>query len=300
MKNQMQGKVVLVTGGTNGIGEAIAEAIAHMGAQVLIVSRSEKKCAATVERIRNITQNKQVHYYVADLSLQSEVRRVSSILRKDLSRLDVLINNAGAWFQKRETTTEGFEMTWALNHLNYFLLTHELMDLLKATAKQVGEARIINQSSVAHLEGTMHWDNLQFEGNWDSEGKGSLGAGWAVYSQSKLANAIHAFSLAQRLEGTGVVANAVHPGTVVTGFAANNAWYIALAAPIRRIWNKATPLDGAQPAIYLATDTLAGQITGQYYGIPQQAETPNPLATNQAVQDRLWQVSMEQVGLATQ
>lgn len=186
-------------------------------------------------------------------------------------------------------------MTWALNHLNYFQLTYGLLDLLKQTAADHGEARIINQASGAHLEGKFHWDNLQFEGNWATDGKGSVGAGWAVYSQSKLANVTHAFALARRLEGTGVVANAIHPGVVVTGFTQNNGLLYKIAAPIRRLFNPTTASQGAAPAIFLATAEEAKEITGAYYGPPAQQESTNPLATDIEVQNRLWEISMKQL-----
>lgn len=293
----MQGKTVIVTGATNGIGEAIAEGLAKQGAEVIIISRSEAKCAATAERISKETGNPNIRYYAADLSLQSQTRALTDTLNQDLTRLDVLVNNAGAWFTDRQVTAEGYEMTWALNHLNYFLLTLGLLDLLKQTAAQHGDARIINQASSAHLEGKMHWDDLQFERTWNSAGRGSLGAGWGVYNQSKLANVLHAFTLAHRLEGTGITANAVHPGVVVTGFAANNGLMYKLAAPVRRLFNHNTPEYGASPAVYLATTPET--ITGAYYGPRQNRETPNPIAEDITAQDRLWDISLEHVGMVT-
>lgn len=295
----MQGKTVVVTGATNGIGKAIAQDLAKLGAEIVIVSRSEQKCATTAQKIRTETGNQNVRYYTADLSVQADVRNVAEQLNTDLTRLDVLVNNAGAWFTERKLSTDGIEMTWALNHLNYFLLTYHLTDLLKRTAEQHGNARIINQSSSAHHEGKMHWDNLQFDGNWDAEGKGSFGAGWGVYSQSKLANVLHAFALARQLEGIGVVANAVHPGVVVTGLSTNNGLMYKLAIPVRRLFNRSTANEGAAPAVYLASASEAATITGAYYGPPTKREEVNPVANDTEAQDRLWQISMEQVGLVT-
>lgn len=296
--SNMTGKTVVVTGATNGIGEAIAEAMAQQGADLVIVSRNAEKCAATVQRLQRETNNPNIRFYAADLSVQAEVRDLAQRLRADLTRLDVLVNNAGAWFTERELSADGIEMTWALNHLNYFLLTEALRPLLLATADTHGNARVINQSSMAHHEGEMHWDNLQFEGNWDSDGRGSSGPGWAVYSQSKLANVLHAFALARQFEGTGVVANAVHPAVVVTGFSQNNGIIYKLAAPVRRLLNRATPASGAQPAVYLASAPDAATITGAYYGPPQQREDVKPLASDTSAQDRLWQISAQMVGLA--
>ena len=289
----MQSKVALVTGATNGIGEAIAEALAKQGANVLIVGRNEEKCAETTERLKKSTSNSNLTYYVADLSVQREVRRLASELEQTIKRLDVLVNNAGAWFTERKLSADGIEMTWALNHLGYFLLTHELTDLLKRTAAEQGEARIINQASSAHHEGVMHWDDLEFDRSWATEAKGSVGAGWGAYAQSKLANVLHAFALARRLEGTGVVANAVHPGVVVTGFTQNNGLLYKVAAPVRRLLNRNTPQDGAAPAVYLASAPEAAAVTGVYYGPPRQKEEVNPVANDGDAQERLWRVSLD-------
>ncbi len=157
----MQGKTVIVTGATNGLGEAIAKDLAQQGADLVIVSRSEARCAETTARLRCETGNPNVRFYAADLSVQAEVRRLADALRRDLTRLDVLVNNAGAWFAERKESTDGVELTWALNHLSYFLLTHDLLELLKRAAAEHGAARIINQASSAHHEGRMHWEGLR-------------------------------------------------------------------------------------------------------------------------------------------
>lgn len=293
----MTGKTVIVTGATRGIGQAIAQALAGMNADTILISRSEAKCKAIAQQIQQQTGNPNVRYYTADLSVQAEVRQVAAQLRQDLTRLDVLVNNAGAWFTERNLSADGIEMTWALNHLNYFLLTHNLLDLLKRTAAEHGSARVINQSSSAHHTGVMHWDNLQFEGTWDTDGRGSFGPGWGAYSQSKLANVLHAYALARRVDGTGVVANAVHPGTVVTGFSQNNGLMYRIAAPFRRLWNPSTADDGAAPAIWLASAPQAATITGKYYGPPQQEEPSLPVTHDVNVQERLWALSEDRVGL---
>lgn len=292
----MQGKTVVVTGATNGIGEAIAEDLASKGANLVIVSRNEAKCAETAKRITEKTGNSSIVYYAADLSVQREVRGLADKLNENLLRLDVLINNAGAWFAERKLSSDGIEMTWALNHLNYFLLTHKLTDLLKRTADEFGEAGVIDQASSSHLEGKIHWDDLEFTTGWDTKGKGSVGPGWGVYSQSKLANVMHAFALARRFEGTGVVANAVHPGVVVTGFSQNNGLLYRVVAPFRRMFNQSPPERGAAPAVYLASAPEAASITGAYYGPPHQREEVNPIANDVNAQERLWNVSLNYVG----
>ncbi|MEO0561848.1 MAG: SDR family oxidoreductase [Chloroflexota bacterium] len=292
----MTGKTAIITGATNGLGEVTALEIARMGAKTIIISRNEEKCKATVANIKADTGNSDVHYFVADLSLMADVRRVANEVKTFIDRLDVLVNNAGAWFTSYGETSEGIEQTWALNHLNYFLLTNLLLDDLKATASAHGEARVVSMSSGAHHEGEMHWDNLQFDG-WKGH-MGSYGPGWAVYSQSKLANVLFAFKLARLLDGTGVTSNAVHPGVVVTGFSQNNGWFFEMGAFFRRMFNKTTAHDGAEPQIYLATASEVQGVTGVYYGPPRKQEEVKPLAADTDAQDRLWHLSEEMVGLA--
>lgn len=294
----MSGKTVVVTGATNGLGEAIAQAVANMGADTIIISRSEQRCKDTVAKIKQETGNQSVRYYVADLSAMAQVRDVAAQLNRDLDRLDVLVNNAGAWFTERKLSADGIEMTWALDHMSYFLLTHDLLDLLKRTAAEHGEARIINQSSGAHHEGVLHRDNIQFEGTWNTDGRGSFGPGWGAYSQAKYANVVHAKKLARLLAGTGVVANAVHPGVVVTGFSQNNGLMYRIAAPFRKLWNPAPVEGGAAPAVYLASAPEAATITGKYYGPPSKDEPCNPNADSTEEQDWLWQHSLQLAGIA--
>jgi NAD(P)-dependent dehydrogenase (short-subunit alcohol dehydrogenase family) len=290
----LTGKVMIVTGATNGIGEATALELARMGATVGIISRSEGKCQATVERIKTETGNSNVRYFVADLSVQSQVRAVAAQVREAYDRLDALVNNAGAWFSERKLSADGIEMTFALNHLNYFLLTHELLDLLKSTAAEQGEARVVSVSSMAHHSGEMHWDDIEFT---DWERGRTRYPGWGVYEQSKLANVLFAYALNRKLEGTGVISNAVHPGVVVTGFTQNNGLLYQVVAPIRRLFNRNTALDGAMPSIYLASSPEAKGITGKYYGPPHKEEPSKDITHDIETQDRLWALSEQMTGL---
>jgi NAD(P)-dependent dehydrogenase (short-subunit alcohol dehydrogenase family) len=234
----IQRKTILITGATNGLGEAAALELAKSGAEIIIVSRSAEKCAATAQKISQATGNARVRYYAADLSLMAETRRVADQIKRDTPTLDVLFNNAGAWFDKRQETAEGLEMHFALNHMSYFLLTNLLLDRLQAAAAKNGHARVISMSSSAHHQGAIYWDDLQHRKDYPA---GSVGAGWGVYAESKLANVLFAFGLARRLTGTGVVSNAIHPGVVVTGFTQNNGWLYKIAAPFRRMGQGATP-----------------------------------------------------------
>ncbi len=192
-------------------------------------------------------------------------------------RLDVLINNAGGVFASRQVSADGIELTWALNHMSYFLLTNLLTDILRASAP----ARVVNVSSDAHRGGTMHWDDLQFTRGYN---------GWAAYAQSKLANILFSNELARRLEGTGVTSNALHPGFVATRFAHNNGiiWG-GLMALMQRLF-AITPEEGAQTSIYLATASEVATISGRYF-VKSRETSPAPQAQDMAAAARLWEIS---------
>ncbi len=207
----MRGKTVVITGATDGVGKQAALRLAEAGASLVLVSRNAEKGRSVVESLRRQAQNQHIEFLQADLSRLDDVRRVAADIRARCDRLDVLLNNAGAIFMQRAESADGIEMTWALNHLNYFLLTHELIDLLKASAP----ARIVNVASAAHQRGQIDFDDLE---------GGKSYAGWRAYSQSKLANILFTYELARRLDGTRVTANALHPGFVRTRFGSNNRW----------------------------------------------------------------------------
>ena len=208
LNDTMNGKICLVTGATNGIGKATALALAQMGATVVIVGRNPAKSAAEVSEIKHISGNDAVEALIADLSIMSQVRHIADQFKAKYQQLHVLVNNAGGTFFKRQVTAEGFEKTFALNHLNSFLLTSLLLDTLKASAP----ARIVNVASDAHKGAQLDFDDLQSE-----KSRFSLTA----YGRSKLATVVFSYELARRLSGTGVTANVLHPGLVRTGFASN-------------------------------------------------------------------------------
>jgi NAD(P)-dependent dehydrogenase (short-subunit alcohol dehydrogenase family) len=208
----MKNKTVIVTGGTNGIGEVTARELAQMGAHVVIISRSAEKCQAAVRAIQSATGNPNVEYIAADLSSLKEIHRAADEFKAKHSKLHVLVNNAGAYIQSFQRSIDGYEMTFALNHLSYFLLTMLLLDTLKATAAAEGEARIINVSSDAH--------QMVQKLNFDTIPRQS-GAGFPAYGESKYMNVIFTYELAHRLAGTGVTANVLHPGFVRSGFGKN-------------------------------------------------------------------------------
>jgi NAD(P)-dependent dehydrogenase (short-subunit alcohol dehydrogenase family) len=283
LKDTMNGKICLVTGGTNGIGKATAQALAQMGATVVIVGRSAPKTTQLVEEIRAASGNENVDSLLADLSSQQEVRRLANEFKGKYSRLHVLLNNAGAFFVKRQLSVDGIEMTFALNHLAYFLLTNLLLDTIQASAS----ARIINVSSDAHTSGKIEFDNLQGERAFSPR----------AYGNSKLANILFTLELARRLEGTGVTVNALHPGLVATGFAKNNGRLIAGLVSLFMPLVGRSPEQGAETSIYLASSPSVEGITGKYFQDSHMV-TPAPQASDREVARKLWDVSAELVHLA--
>lgn len=282
----MQGKVCLITGATNGIGKATALALAQMGATVVIVGRNPAKCAAVVGEIQHLSGNDAVEALVADLSIMAEVRRVAEQFKAKYQKLHVLVNNAGGAFGKRQVTSEGFERTFALNHLNYFLLTSLLLDTLKASAP----ARIVNVSSDAHKRAHLDFDDLQSE-------KGSFV--FNAYGRSKLAVVVFSYELARRLSGTGVTCNVLHPGLVRTGFASNLGAVPSAAIGFFMRFVGLTPEQGAQTSVYLATSPAVENVTGKYW--EKSREVPSGrVAYDEATWTRLWEDSDKMVAaLAT-
>ncbi len=280
----MAGKVCLITGATSGIGAVAAEALARRGARVVLVGRNLEKCSRVREQVQARTGNANVEALVADLSSQRQVRQLADAFRKGHDRLDVLVNNAGGLWLKRQETAEGLEMTFAVNHLAYFLLTELLLDLLQASAP----SRIVNVASRAHSGAVLPFDDLMGRRRYD---------GWRAYKQSKLANLLFAYELARRLEGTGVTANALHPGWVSTGFAANNGWLGGLLRTAAGLF-ALSPEQGAQTIVYLATSPEVAGVSGRYFVREKQAPSSSA-SRDEVAAKRLWQVSRELIGLSS-
>jgi NAD(P)-dependent dehydrogenase (short-subunit alcohol dehydrogenase family) len=281
----MEGKVCLVTGATAGIGLVTALELARQGARVIGVGRSPERCAEAARRIREQTGTSAVEFLVADLSSQAEVRRLADQVKAATGRLDVLVNNAGLIRLEREVTVDGLEMTFALNHLAYFLLTNLLLDTVRASTP----ARIVSVASAAHQGCKINFDDLQGETKYSP---------WRAYQQSKLANILFTRELARRLEGTGVTANALHPGYVRTqifraeGF---QGWLLRRAAELFAI----TPEEGAQTSIYLAASPDVEGQTGQYFVRRKPASSSSsPESQDEATARRLWEVSARLTGLS--
>ncbi len=280
----MQGKSVLVTGATDGIGKITARELAKMGAAVTIVSRNPEKTARTVIEIREASGNPNVDMLVADLSSQADIRRAAAEFNARHDHLNVLVNNAGAYFMKRTESVDGIEMTFALNHLGYFLLTHLLLDALKAGSP----ARIVNVSSAAHVGGRLNLDDLQMKKRF---------SGWAAYSQSKLANLYFTYELSRQLEGQGVTVNALHPGFVDTNFGVSNGglggWMMNLFQKIGAI----SPEEGAKTSIYLASSPEVEGITGKYFADKKPVNSSR-ISYAPDLARALWERSLELTGLS--
>ena len=278
----MKDKICLVTGATDGIGKVTAMSLARMGATVVGVGRNAQKTAAVTEEIKQATGNQAIEFLVADLSQVRQVRQAAAEFKRRYHRLDVLVNNAGGYFARRQETAEGREMTWALNHLNYFVLTNELLDILKASAP----SRIVNVSSDAHQGSSLDLNDVEF--------KQGYGQGWKPYSHSKLANVMFTYELARRLQGVNVTANALHPGFVATKFGHNNG---SLASVLMKSIQKLvalTPEKGAQTSIYLATSPEVEGITGKYFSNRKVAASTKA-SYDTAAAARLWDLSLDMI-----
>jgi NAD(P)-dependent dehydrogenase (short-subunit alcohol dehydrogenase family) len=278
----MQGKAVLISGATQGIGKAAAIAIAKMGAQVSIIARDPVRAEVARGEIAAAGGSDNVEVYVGNLASLADIRRVAAEYRAKHQRLDVLINNAGAFFTERHLSPDGYELTFATDHLNYFLLTQELLPLLKASAP----ARIVNVASDAHRMGITGLDfaDLQAEKSF---------AGFKVYGRAKLANILFTRELARRLQGTGVTANSLHPGVIASGFGKGNSALWDFVFRLGGVF-MTTPEKGARTTVYLATSPEVEGVSGQYFA-KSKATKPSAAAQDDAAAKKLWDVSEQLV-----
>jgi retinol dehydrogenase 14 len=279
----MTGKTVLITGGTGGIGRAAAIGLASLGARVGITGRDRARAKRAAAEIARESGNPAVDVFVADMSSQTEVRRLAGDVLSAYPRLDVLLNNVGGFWAHRHVTADGLEHTLVLNHLAPFLLTNLLLERLIASAP----ARIVTVSSGAQAMGKIDFDDLMGERTY---------SGQRAYNQSKLANVMFTYELARRLDGTGVTANVLHPGVTNTAFGAEDParWFAPLVAVMRPFMRSARR--GADTAVYLASSPEVEGVSGRYFS-DRRVKKTNKSSYDTATTARLWQVSADLVGL---
>jgi len=272
----MQGEVVVVTGGTSGIGQVAAETLASQGARIVLIARDQQRAAETLAKLKAAGPAVQHSVHLADLSSIEATRRVGAEIAAAEPRIDVLINNAGAVFGRREVTVDGLEMTFAVNHMAYFVLTQALHDRLVATSG----ARIVSTASAAHTSGKLDFNDLQSTTSYSSI---------RTYGTSKLCNILFTRELARRLMGTGVTANCLHPGFVATRFGSQSGGLIQALAPLAKLF-AVTPKQGADTIIHLAASPEVADKTGLYF-YKRKPISPSPIAQNDAAASILWATS---------
>ena len=282
----MQGRICLVTGGSGGIGKETALGLARQGATVVLTSRDRGRGEAAVADIKARSGNQAVSMMAADLSSQASIRQLAQEFIATGQPLHVLVNNAGAVFSKRMLTVDGIEMTFALNHLAYFLLTQFLLPVLIDSGTADRATRIVNVSSDAHRGGKINFDDLQSANRY---------RGFNAYAQSKLANVLFTYELARRLVGVHVIANAVHPGFVASGFGMNNRGFVPILIRMLSVVAR-TPERGAQTSIYVASSAEVEGVSGKYFADCKEVRSSNE-SYDDAEARRLWQVSAELTGV---
>ncbi len=264
------GKVILITGSTDGIGRQSALELAGMGATVLVHGRDRRRLEKTVRMIQDETGNNRIDSFIADLSSLRQVREFARDVANRFEALDVLINNAGVYQGKHRMTDDGYEMTFAVNHLAHFLLTLMLIGILRKPEK----ARIVNVASMAHGS-SIDFDNLQGEKGYDPYG---------AYSLSKLANIMFTYELAERLEGEAVTTNCLHPGVINTKL-------------LRAGFSGGSPVStGAKTSIYCATSPELDGVSGKYFRDSRETKSSS-ISYDREARKRLWEISEELTGI---
>lgn len=279
----MKDKKVIITGANSGIGKAMAIALAGMGAHIIMVCRNEEKAYDAMQDIIQVSGNSNINVVLCDFSEQRQIHRASEDIHILLEHADVLINNAGLFMSKRQLTIDGFEMTFAVNHLGYFLFTHLMLDLLKAAP----EARIVNVSSAAHRwVNQFDWNNLQAEKRFSK---------MQAYAISKLCNILFTYELARKLKGSHITANCLHPGAVSTNIGNSSGWFFSRIFKLGRSF-LLTPEQGAATSIYLASSPKVKGVSGKYFS-NKRIQASSPISRSKDIAKRLWEMSKEMTGM---
>jgi NAD(P)-dependent dehydrogenase (short-subunit alcohol dehydrogenase family) len=268
----LTGKYILVTGATDGIGKETALQLAQRGAIVLVHARNADRGEGAIRELLQYAPDAHFELVTADLSSLAQVRQFAQSVNDKYEQLDVLVNNAAVFTRQRQESVDGYELAFAVNYLAHFLLTHLLLDLIKYSAP----ARIVNVASNVHRSSSIHFDDLQLTHGWN---------GHEAYGQSKVANILFTYALARRLTGTGVTANALHPGVIDTKL-------------LRESWMSSSlnVTQGAMTSVYLASDPSVAKTTGEYFD-NLRAVKSSPQTYDRDMQERLWDVSLKLSGL---
>jgi NAD(P)-dependent dehydrogenase (short-subunit alcohol dehydrogenase family) len=280
----MTGRVCVVTGATRGIGRSTAERLAELGATLVLVCRRLEEGESVAREIAAVRGGRPALVVPADLSSQRSIRDVAELIRAAHGHVHVLVNNAGVIPKQRETTVDGLEMQFAVNHLAYFLLTNLLLDRLIDGAP----SRVVNVSSGAHQGGRLDFSDLQSERRYDPV---------RVYGRTKLANVLFTYELARRLGGTGVTANCLHPGVIATKLMADYMNVPLVGGAIARTFGGSAE-KGAETSVYLAASREIEGVSGRYF-VGQRETRSSPASYDVALQQRLWEESARLAALAT-
>ena len=282
VSRMMQGKVIVITGATSGIGQVAAERLAGMGARMVLVARDRVRGESALARLRQLAPDIEHTVHYADLSRLAEMKRVAAEISAAEPHVDVLINNAGALFNSRQITEDGLEKTFALNHVAYFVLTHGLRERLLASMP----ARVVNVSSDAHRGNRIDFDDLQSRNGYH---------GFRVYGRTKLCNILFTRELARRQAGSGVTANCLHPGFVATRFGDESGGAMSQVIRVAKLFAISSE-KGAETIVYLASSPEVANVTGQYF-YKCRPETPTKEAQDDAAARRLWSETAKLAGL---
>jgi NAD(P)-dependent dehydrogenase (short-subunit alcohol dehydrogenase family) len=276
----LQGKTVIMTGATSGIGEVAAVHLAEQGARIVFTARDKARADGTMAKLKHANPAADHALHMADLSTLAEMKRIGAVLAAE-PQIDVLVNNAGALFNKRQETPDGLEMTFAVNHMAYFVVTNLVLPKLKPGA------RIVTTASNAHRGAKLNFDDLQSRRGY---------VGFPVYSKSKLANILFNRELSRRIKDSGVTANTLHPGFVATRFGDNSGGLMRTVLKVAKPIGAISPEEGAKTIIYLASSPEVATISGEYF-YQCQITTPTKEAQNDADAKRLWEISENIAGL---